>query len=82
MTNTQPEKSKKSGGNPFLRFTGIAFQMGALIGLGAWGGTELDAWAKNEKPVYTIILCLLAIGISLYLIIKEALKLANKDDDK
>ncbi|MBI3136544.1 MAG: AtpZ/AtpI family protein [Bacteroidetes bacterium] len=79
MAGAKPDKSKKSGVNPFLRFTGIAFQMGALIALGAWGGTELDAWAGNEKPIYTIILCLLAIGISLYLIIKEALKLANED---
>lgn len=71
--------SGKPGANPFLRFTAIAFQMGALIGLGAWGGTELDEWAGNSKPIFTIILCLLAIGISLYLIIKEALKL-SKDD--
>jgi membrane protein DedA with SNARE-associated domain len=80
MPEVQPEKAKKkSGPNPFLRFTGLAFQMGILIALGAWGGTELDSWAGNQKPIYTIILCLLAIGISLYLIIKEALKLSNDD---
>lgn len=76
MAEKQPESSKKKG-NPFLRFTGLAFQMGVLIALGAWGGTELDAWAQNHKPVYTIILCLLAIAVSLYSIIKEALKLSN-----
>ena len=41
--------------------------MGAIIGLGAWGGPELDAWSGNQKPVYTIIFSLLAIAISLYL---------------
>lgn len=79
MANPQPEKTKKSGINPFLRFTGIAFQMGVLIALGAWGGTELDVYAGNKNPVYTIILCLLAIGISLYIIIREAMKLGNED---
>ena len=79
MADKKPNSPKKTKINPFLRFTGVAFQMGALIALGAWGGTELDAWAGNQKPIYTIILCLLAIGISLYLIIKEALKLANED---
>jgi membrane protein DedA with SNARE-associated domain len=53
--------------------------MGALIALGAWGGTELDVWSGNQKPIYTIVFCLLAIAISLYLIIKEALKLSNDD---
>jgi membrane protein DedA with SNARE-associated domain len=71
------KQNKKKTINPFLRFSGLAFQMGVLISLGAWGGTELDARAQNQKPVYTIILCLLAIGVSLYLIIKEALKLGN-----
>ncbi|MBK6952445.1 MAG: AtpZ/AtpI family protein [Crocinitomicaceae bacterium] len=81
MPDPKPEKSKKkTGANPYLRFTGLAFQMGAIIGLGAWGGSELDAWSGNQKPVYTIIFSLLAIAISLYLIIKEALKLS--DDDK
>lgn len=79
MSDKKPGDSEKPKGNPFVRFSAIAFQMGILIGLGAWGGTELDAWAENQKPIYTIILCLLAIGISLYLIIREALKLGNDD---
>ncbi len=80
MADPKPESSKKkSGANPYLRFTGLAFQMGALIALGAWGGSELDDRSGNQKPIYTIVFCLLAIAISLYLIIKEALKLSNED---
>ncbi len=80
MPNIKPDVSKKkSGANPYLRFTGLAFQMGALIALGAWGGSELDSRSGNKKPIYTIVFCLLAIAISLYLIIKEAIKLSNDD---
>lgn len=79
MAEKKATDKKKTKANPYLRFTGIAFQMGVLIALGAWGGTELDEWAGNQKPIYTIILCLVAIGISLYIIIREALKLANED---
>jgi len=79
MAEKKPADPKKNGPNPFLRFSGLAFQMGILIGLGAWGGTELDAYYQNEKPVFTIILCLAAIAISLYLVIREASKL-SKDD--
>lgn len=78
--NNSNGSSKKSiSKNPILRFSSMAIQMGLIIGLAAWGGIELDARVKNEKPIYTIILCLLGIGISLYLIIKEALKLSNDD---
>lgn len=79
MSDKKPADPKKPAGNPFIRFSSMAFQMAILIGAGAWGGNELDAYYKNEKPVITIILCLLAIAISLYLVIKEASKL-SKDD--
>lgn len=80
MGDSKPVPAKKkTGNNPYLRFTGLAFQMGGLIALGAWGGSELDIWSGNQKPIYTIVFCLLAIAISLYLIIKEALKLSNDD---
>lgn len=73
---------KSAYNNPYIRFSSMAIQMGALIGLGAWGGTELDERAGNEKPIYTIILCLAAVGISLYLFIREASKLSRDKDDK
>lgn len=80
MNQEADKPSKKSlSKNPILRFSSMALQMGLIIGLAAWGGTELDTRAKNEKPIYTIILCLLGIGISLYLVIKDASKLSNDD---
>lgn len=73
----KPAKSNRKTSNPFLRFTGLAFQMGILIALGAWGGSELDKVSNNQKPIYAVVFSLLAIAVSLYLIIKEALKLGN-----
>jgi len=79
--NLAPDKSSKKSitKNPILRFSSMAIQMGLIIGLAAWAGTELDVRAQNKKPIYTIILCLLGIGISLYLVIKDASKLSNED---
>lgn len=54
--------------------------MGAIIGLGAWGGNFLDTNYQFSKPVFTIVLSLLGIGIGLYLIFKEVKQL-NKEDD-
>lgn len=54
--------------------------MGAIIGLGAWGGNYLDTKYQFSKPIFTIVLSLLGIGIGLYLIFKEVKQL-NKEDD-
>ncbi len=59
----------------FVQFSGIAFQMLGTIGLGVWAGMKLDAWQQNQRPVWTIILSLTAIGASLYLFIRQ---LTNK----
>lgn len=79
---TPPEstkKNKKSSSQTIMRFSSVALQMGLIIGLGAWGGTQLDLKVQNEKPIWTIVLTLLGVAIALYLVIKEALKLSNED---
>lgn len=58
----------------FVQFSGIAFQMLGTIGLGVWAGMKLDAWQNNQRPVWTIILSLTAIGASLYLFIRQLTK--------
>lgn len=69
------QMSENKSGNTILKFAGVAVQMGVIIGLSAWGGTELDNYLNYEKPVFAVVFSLFGIAISLYLIIKEALKL-------
>ncbi|AQG77962.1 AtpZ/AtpI family protein [Spirosoma montaniterrae] len=87
----QPEKSdinsaKKAGPETdvkkeaerttsFAQYSGIAFQMLGTIGLGVYAGLKLDEWQQNERPIWTIVLSLTAIGASLYLFIRQ---LTNK----
>lgn len=52
----------------------MAIQMGAVIGLSAWGGNKLDTVYQNKQPVYTIVLCLLGIGAALYIVLKDFIK--------
>lgn len=70
-------QSSRKGPNKFLVFSGMAVQMGATIGLGAWGGQQLDQKYQPEKPYWTIALSLLGVFISLYLLIKQAKKLSD-----
>jgi len=55
--------------------------MGAIIGLGAWGGSSLDAHYQITTKLFTITLTLLGVAASLYLVIKEVINM-SKDDDK
>jgi len=55
----------------YAKFSGIVIEMGAIIGGGAWLGHRIDQNAAREIPVFTIILSLLAIGLALYLVIRQ-----------
>jgi hypothetical protein len=60
--------------NAFFKFSTLAMQMAAVIGLAAWGGQKLDARAGNKVPVYTIVLSLLGIFAGLYLVLKDFIR--------
>jgi len=46
----------------------------AVILLGVFGGFKLDAWLRLELPVFTVILSVLSVGISIYLVTRDLLK--------
>ncbi len=59
----------------WLSLTGIAVQMGVVIYLGSWLGRWLDEKYAKENSMFTIILTLLAVVVSMYLVIKQTKKL-------
>ena len=81
MKNNKKPLNKSKAHNNYLRFSGIAIQMGAIIGLGAWGGVSLDNYYQNTNKAFTISLSLIAIAASLYLVIKEVIKMSKEKDD-
>ena len=78
----QPELLKKKnqknpgnkGLNDFAKYSGIAFQMIAVILLTTWGGIELDKLAKNSTPVFTIILSILGVFAAIYTAVKDFIR--------
>lgn len=61
----------------FMYFSGMGFQMIAVIGAFAYLGHKIDESKGNERPVFTAIFGLLGVGISLYSVIKSIVK--NRD---
>lgn len=67
MKNQSPQKQP----NNFLKYSNMAIQMAAIIGIGSWAGYKLDQYYTNETPVFTIILSLVSIFAALYLTLKD-----------
>ncbi|MGI9552578.1 MAG: AtpZ/AtpI family protein [Aurantibacter sp.] len=63
--------NKKSQLNTYAKFSGIAFQMVAIIGLGSYGGVKLDELYPDLYPTFTLICSLASVAIAMYLVIKQ-----------
>lgn len=80
MEETQEQKKKNpknqpdKEGNGFARYSGMAFQMIAIILITTWGGIKLDKISGFEKPVFTIILSLLGVFAAIYTAVRDFIK--------
>jgi F0F1-type ATP synthase assembly protein I len=64
---------KKQQINAYARYSGMAFQMLAIILLGVFGGLKLDEWL-NTKPILTIILSFCSVILAIYYVTRDLLK--------
>jgi hypothetical protein len=52
----------------------MAFQMGAIIAIGVFGGRKLDEIFGLSKPIFTLVLSLVSVAAGIWLAIKDFLK--------
>ena len=57
--------------NDYIKYTGIAFQMIAIIGVLTFVGYEIDKRSAHQTPWVTAMLSLAGVFIALYLVIKS-----------
>jgi F0F1-type ATP synthase assembly protein I len=74
-------KERKRNFSKFARLSGIGIQMGATIFLGSYLGKYLDERFPSNKKWFTILFTLLAVGISLYNILRQVNRLNKEIDD-
>ena len=67
-----PDDPKKNL-NQYAKYSGMAFQMMVIIVSGTFGGLKLDLWLKT-KPVFTVILSVAAVFLSIYYFTRDLLK--------
>jgi len=66
------DKKKQMSG--YARYSNLAFQMFAIIGIGIFGGVKLDQWLKLEFPVFTLILSVVSVSAAIYSAIKDLIR--------
>ena len=71
--NNQKDKLNKSF-KSYAKYSGIAFQMAAIIFLGTWGGYKLDQYFNFENHILTLILSILSVFLAIYITIKDFIK--------
>ncbi|MFS4455282.1 AtpZ/AtpI family protein [Maribacter sp. 2304DJ31-5] len=69
MNQQKPRKEKPF--NSYARFSGIVFQMIAIIVAGTFIGIKLDEHFPNENNLFTIILAFTAVIISVIFVIRS-----------
>jgi membrane protein DedA with SNARE-associated domain len=67
MTN----KQRKQPANAYLKYSGMAIQMGVIILIGVWAGKQLDSRMNFQKPWLTLAFSLLAVAAALYISLKD-----------
>ena len=58
----------------YAKYSGIAFQMVFIILLGVFGGRYIDTYFNLKFPIFTVILSILSVFLSIYTVIRDLLK--------
>lgn len=66
-----PADRRRKAAHAYMRYSGIGFQMAAIIGLGAYGGWWADQRTGWRFPVLTLAGSLGGVAVAMYVLIKE-----------
>ena len=77
MASEEPSRCQKPKAyNAYLKYSGLAIQLLAAIGIFGFIGYKLDQWLEIEFPAFMLLLGFLAFGGMMYQLYKSV----NKDN--
>ena len=69
-----PLNKGKTEVNDYLKYSGLGFQIAAIVGVGVFIGYELDKWLKTPGPYFTLGCSLVFLVLGFYVGFKSVLK--------
>jgi len=76
----QQDQNQKKLLNTYARFSGIAIQMLAIIGIGTFIGVKLDAKFPNTHDLYTLALLLSSVIIAIIYVIRRIIAVSKNEN--
>jgi F0F1-type ATP synthase assembly protein I len=71
MGLTEPSPNKKSKATNYYKYSGLAFQMLAAIGIAGWLGYLLDNYLAQTFPAFMLLFGFMAFGGMMYQIYRS-----------
>ncbi|UBM62698.1 AtpZ/AtpI family protein [Candidatus Sulfidibacterium hydrothermale] len=75
------KKDKKDALKAYAVYSALGMQMAVIVVAGAFGGRALDKWGQWHFPVFTVVLTLLSIVLSILYGMREFFKQDKKRDE-
>lgn len=72
--NSPSSFSKPNGLSKYAYYSGIGFQMIAIIGIFTFIGYKIDAAQESDTPIWTALCSLTGVVISIYFVIRAVTK--------
>ena len=69
MAKNEQDENDRNPLNAYVKYSGLGFQMIAIIGVFAFAGYKIDAAANHQVKWVTAVLSLTGVFISLYIVI-------------
>lgn len=66
--------------NNYARFSGIALQMFAIIGIGTYAGVKLDEKFPNKHNLYTVVFSLVSVIMSVVYVIRRIIAISKESE--
>lgn len=57
----------------FIRYSNLAFEMIAIMGVGVFAGIKIDQWLEMSFPAFTLGLMILSVAGAIYHVIRKFL---------
>ena len=68
---TKKNQTIRNSYTDYVKYSAIAFQMAAVIGLGVFGGQYLDKKLALQTPWFTLVLSLFSVVLAIYIAVKD-----------
>ena len=82
LESSRSSNAKSVAGPRYARFSGIAIQMFAIIGIGTFIGVKVDEKYPNKHNLFTVFLSLTSVILAIFIAIRRIIAASKEDENE